>query len=155
MQTNSILKTLAKFILLGISILLFSCDRITNKYPSYNSAKEDKLFEKGWIPEEVVYESMINIYQQTEIDIGNCVFHFNLNQSDIIEVKEKLQPTTKKLEVIHGISTSSKWIKDINNLERFYLIDTMQLVTQNYLDTVYFAIDIDKNKVYGWRSRWH
>ena len=140
-----------RIILIFITLLLTvsqSCnfDQIESKYSDFKSADKDGLFEKGWIPSDLVFNSMTNIYQRTNLDLNSCVFNYNLSQTDLEKLKEKVIPSSIRFEKIHGVKISSDWIKSVKELKHFYYISLGET------DTVYFAIDDNNNRIYGWRK---
>ena len=103
-------------ILIFLAILLIlsqSCDfdQITSEYSDFKTANQNGFFEKGWIPSDLVFNSMTNIYQRTNLDLNFCVFNYNLSKIDLEKLKEyseilerfinytKLFLTTKKIKV--------------------------------------------------------
>ena len=89
---------------------------------------------------------MTNIYQRTNLDLNSCIFSFNLSQPDLNSLKEKVKPSTIKFEKLHRIKISSDWIQSVNKLNHYYF------VLPNKNDTIYIAIDDNKNENYGWRK---
>ena len=140
-----------RIILIFITILLTisqSCnfDQVETKYSDFKSADKGGLFEKGWIPSELVFNSMTNIYQRTNLDLNSCVFNYDLTQTDLEKLKEKVKPSAIKFEKLHRMKISSDWIKLVNELNHYYFIQP------NKNDTVYLAIDKNNNRIYGWRK---
>ena len=140
-----------RIILIFITILLTvsqSCnlDQVENKYSDFKSADKDGLFEKGWIPSDLVFNSMTNIYQRTNLDLNSCVFNYDLTQTDLEILKEKVKPSVIKFEKSHRMKISSDWIKLVNEFNHY------SFVRPNRNDTVYLAIDENNNRIYGWRK---
>jgi len=140
-----------RIILIFITILLTvsqSCnfDQVESKYSDFKSADKDRLFEKGWIPSDLVFNSMTNIYQRTNHDLNSCIFNYDLAQTDLEKLKEKVMQSTMKFEKLHSMKISSDWIKSVNGLNHYYF------VRPNRNDTVYLAIDENNNRIYGWRK---
>ena len=77
-----------------ILTLFHSCDfdQVESKYADYSSAKKNNLFQKGWIPYDLAFKSMTDIYQRTNLDLNTCIFSFKLSKTDIEAVKKKHCP---------------------------------------------------------------
>ena len=140
-----------RIILIFITILLTvsqSCnfDQVESKYSDFKSADKDRLFEKGWIPSDFIFNSMTNIYHRTNLDLNSCVFNYDLSKSDMETLKQKIKPSSQKIEKNHGVKISSDWIELVNELNHYYF------VSPSKNDTVYLAIDENNNRIYGWRK---
>jgi hypothetical protein len=125
-----------------------SCDfdQVESKYSDFKAADKDGLFDKGWIPTDLVFYSMSNIYQRTNLDLNSCVFNYTLSKLDLNSLKEKIKPSSIKFEKLHRIEISSDWIKSVNKLNHYYF------VCPSKIDTVYLAVDENNNRIYGWRE---
>jgi hypothetical protein len=136
-------------IILTISLsFLNSCDldQREDKYSDFDSANEDELFKKGWIPANLAFKSMTDIYQRTNLDLNTCVFSFKLSKTDIETVKQKARPTKTIFEAPRRIKISSEWSKAVEKLEHYIY------TTNDKRDSVYLAIDDQERIVYGWRN---
>jgi hypothetical protein len=129
------------------TLLTNSCDQVESKYSDYNEAERDKLFEKGWIPKELTFESMTNIYQRTNLDLNTCFFQFNLSSNDLQTAKASIQPTTIKFEQPRRVNLPNELKEQINKLDHYLIVDEINS------DTVFVAIEEQKNLVYGWRRK--
>ena len=121
-----------------------SFDQVESKYDDYVSAKQDGLFDKGWIPTTMTYESMTNIYQKTNIDINTCIFSFNLSRTDIANLSDKLLLTQTPYEKLPGINTPKWWEKGVTASNHYLLLENKTT------DSIYIAIDKHDNKIFGW-----
>lgn len=128
--------------------LLQSCDfdHVEVKYSDFDSANKDRLFEKGWIPADLAFNSMTDIYQRTNIDLNTCVFSFNLSKTDIEALKQKVRRTKMTFEEPRRINISSEWAAAVDKLDHYIF------TTTDNRDSVYLAIDNQDRKVYGWRN---
>ena len=136
-------------IILTISLtFLNSCDldHKENKYSDFDSANEDRLFEKGWIPADLAFKSMTDIYQRTNLDLNTCVFSYKLSKSDIETIKQRARPTKTTFEAPRRIKISSEWAEAVEKLEHYIY------TTTDKKDSVYLAIDDQERMVYGWRN---
>ena len=123
-------------------MFFLSCDRVETRYKNYNAANENSYFEKGWIPNNLVYKSMTNIYVQNDLDINTSFFVFNLSKSDLIDIKTKIYPTKNKYRTPQRIEVRKDWIEKINKSQIYYILREK--------DTVYLAFDEKNNQVFGW-----
>jgi len=128
--------------------MFYSCesDQIHDNYSDFSQADKNGLFDKGWIPPELVFNSMTDIYQRTNIDLNTCIFNYNLSKKDLIELKEKVKPISTKFNKLHRVQTSEDWIKSVNELDHYFIVKVEKS------DTVFIAIDETNNKIYGWRK---
>jgi hypothetical protein len=133
--------------MLLILCLLQSCglDQVEDNYPDYQTANNNELFDKGWIPREIVFQSMTEIHQRTNIDLNSCYFHYQTSKEDIQVIKQRVIPIKMKFEKPRRIRISSKNIQRITGLNYYYIIS-------EFNDTVFIAIDLERNKIYGWRK---
>ena len=147
MKTKNYRVVLLIFLTLVLT-LIQSCDfdQVVNKYSDFNSANKDKLFEKGWIPAELAFESMTNIYQKTNLDLNTCVFSFNLSNADIETLKQNILPTKITFEKPRIVNIPSKWSIAVGKLNHY------TYTTSDKSDSVYLAIDNKDLKVFGWRK---
>ncbi len=131
-----------------IFTLFHSCDidQVVSKYADYNSANKNDLFQKGWIPYDLAFKSMTDIYQRTNLDLNNCIFSFKLSKTDIEAVKQKAVPTKAYIKKPIRIKFPYRWIETVNSLNQFIFI------SENKSDSVYLAIDEQNGIVYGWRN---
>ena len=134
-----------------VIILLFtfqSCnfDQVESEFSDFKTADKDGLFDKGWIPSDLVFNSMTNIYQRTNPDLNSCIFNYNLTKTDLEKLKLKVQPSSVRFKKLHRVRTSSDWIKSANQFNHYYYVRSSQT------DTVYIAIDEKNSKIYGWRK---
>ena len=135
-------------ILAIILLIIFqSCnlDQVESEFPDFKTADKDGLFDKGWIPSALVFNSMTNIYQRTNIDLNSCVFNYNLTKTDLEKLKLEVQPSSVRFNKLHGVKTSTDWIKSANQFNHYYICSSQT-------DTVYIAIDENNSKIYGWRK---
>jgi hypothetical protein len=133
-----------------VLIFVDSCylDQVESEYEDYENASKDSLFDKGWIPRDLIFQSMTDIYQRTNLDINSCIFSFNLSELDVIKIKEKVIPTEKKIIKIQGIRIPNWWMQDVIKSNHYYYY----IAEDKKEDTIYIAIDDKVSKIYGWRK---
>jgi hypothetical protein len=127
--------------------ILISCnlDQVESKYSDFKSADEKGLFEKGWIPKELVAESMTEIYLLTNLDRNTCVFTYLTTENDLERIKTIIQPLDSE-ETMKYVPQSKELIISIEKLRQNFI------VTNDKSDTIYIAIDDSINRVFGWRK---
>ena len=103
-------------------------------------AKENKFFEKGWIPNNLVYESMTNIYLKNNLDLNSAYFSYNLSSFDLDNFKTKIH----KMENPERIDFPNELSENMNKSEIFYTIENT--------DTTYISIDNKNKKIFGWNN---
>jgi hypothetical protein len=128
-----------------ITISLTSCDQVESKFPDYNSADKAGFFDRGWIPENLISNSMTNIYQKTNLDLNTCVFSYSLLEPDLIETLAKVQQTNQK-ELPRGINIPKWWVNKVTTLYHYSIFDS------NTNDSIYIAIDKKDFKIFGWHN---
>lgn len=140
---------ISRLLILILLLTLFnSCDldQVEIQHSDFNTADKAGLFGQGWIPSELVFNSMTNIYQRTNLDLNSCIFSYNLSKSDFKIIQGKIKPQSVKFEIVHHLKISSEWIKSVNKLNHYSFFDTTTS------DTVYLAVDKENYKIYGWRK---
>jgi len=142
MKTRRLIILLSTFLI----TMLISCnlDQVESKYSNFKSADEKGFFEKGWIPKELVVESMTEIYLLTDLDRNSCVFTYLTTENDLERIKTIILPLEAK-ETMKYVPQSEHWIESIEKLKQNYI------VTNDKSDTVFIAIDDNINRVFGWR----
>ena len=127
--------------------MLFSCnlDQVENKYSNFKEAKENGVFEKGWIPKIFIVESMTEIYLLTNLDRNTCIFTYLTSENDLDRIKMLIQPLESK-NIIKNVPHSKQWIDSIEKLQHNFII------TNDKTDTTFIAIDDKDNRVFGWRK---
>lgn len=127
-----------------ISIFACSSDQNEKKYNTYEEAKLDNLFEKGWIPKELVYNSMSNIIVKNNLDLNTCFFSYNLSQRDFENIKSKIHSDKIEYKKPERIDISKSEIEKINMLNKY------SFVLPNKTDTIQIATDAKEDRIYGW-----
>ena len=122
-----------------------SCDQKSNYYKDYNSGQLDGLTEKGWIPNELCFESMQEIHLTTNMDLNTCVFDFTLNQQHFDAFLKKVEMTNSAPILPRRIS-QPKWWSDISESHKTYIF------IEPEVDTVFISFNNKTRKVYGWRN---
>ena len=128
--------------------LIVSCslDQIEVHYPNYEEALADNLFNKGWIPEQIISSSMSEIYLRNNIDINTCIFSFVIQEQEIKALVGNLTPGCSDINNVKGINIPSTWKNKIPQLDQYNFFD------YSTSDTIHLAIDNKENRIYGWRD---
>ena len=135
-----------KIVFALLLLLVSSClDLVEIKCPDYNCAAKEGLINQGWIPKEIIFESMTNIYQKSDIDINTCIFSYTLGQSDFDSLLLKIKKVDSK-KVNTGFFLPHWWMRKVRSLDHYSFFDN------STSDIVFIAIDRSQNRVFGWRD---
>jgi hypothetical protein len=131
-------------ILFSLFICFFvSCnDQIKTEFKNYKSASENKFFDKGWIPNNLIYKSMTNINVKNNIDLNSVFFSYNLSSFELENLKKKIKKTDFEFRNPEKIDIPNELSKKISETEIFYIIENT--------DTTYVSIQNESMKVFGW-----
>ena len=77
-------------------VMSFVDKKTETEYSNYEIANKNKFFDNGWIPKNMIYQSMTNIYLQNNIDLNSAIFSYNLSSPDINSLETKLHQTNFK-----------------------------------------------------------
>ena len=126
--------------------LFLACNSDQNEkiYDNYEKAKLDNLFEKGWIPRELIYKSMSNIIVKSNIDINTCFFSYKLSQKDFENIKSKIELDNWNFIKPKRICISESLNEKIINLEKF------SFAAEEGKEKIQIGIDNKKHEVFGW-----
>ena len=143
---------------------MVSCDQITTKYSTYQKANEAKLFDKGWIPNEIINPHIKEIFLKTNLDLNSCIFSFNTNyipdivpehirlitlqhvndtswnNNYILATKDFAKVYKSKNIEIQGINIPSNWFNGLNSCQIF-----------GKISNAYIAYDTVNKRLYGWK----
>ncbi|MBY3788959.1 MULTISPECIES: hypothetical protein [Photobacterium] len=88
-------------------------EAVTNKYVTYAQAKEDKLFERGWLP-NILPESTTNIVVTNDLDSNRSMGEFIIEVSALPEFLEKVKLTglSNQYRFVEG---SNAWVFIVND----------------------------------------
>ena len=128
-------------------IILVSCNRVeqvTNHYTTYQEAQADKFFDHGWIPEEAIYPSMTNIFNRSHIDYSTCIFSYELEETELEDLRKKIFATEAFIEMPRGIRQPKEWVDVLTNAQNYVLKSGDEII--------YIAIENNGNTVLGWRN---
>lgn len=121
-----------------ISITVSSCDQSTTKFKTYQQAQNAQLFDKGWIPNELVNENIEDIFLKNNLDLNTCIFSFKIKS---LPGNLRLRENEYKVESIQGIEIPAWWKKEVENCQ-----------VCDYVNNTAIAIDTVNYKLYGWTA---
>ena len=104
-------------LLLSILILIFFngvSSVVSEHYLTYNSAKEDNFFERGWLP-DILPESTLMIIVNNDVSSNTSHGVFYINNKDMNEFIDKLQITEDKNKYKYISEYNSVWYFNIND----------------------------------------
>ncbi|PSX06373.1 hypothetical protein [Photobacterium angustum] len=104
-------------LLLSILILIFLnsvSSVVSEHYLTYNSAKEDNFFERGWLP-DILLESTLMIIVNNDVSSNTSHGVFYINNKDMNEFIDKLQITEDKNKYKYISEYNSVWYFNIND----------------------------------------
>lgn len=80
-------------LLLPALVLLSGCsDVVSSEYSTYGKAKEERLFDRGWLP-EILPKSTVKIEVNNDLDANTSEGSFVINEPALSEFIGKLKPT--------------------------------------------------------------
>lgn len=101
-------------LLLPILLLLSGCsDVVSNEYATYELAQQDRLFDRGWLP-DIVPNSTEQIEVNNDLDTNTSEGSFHIDEPQLSEFIAKLTPTSSKDEY-HFTSGDSTWAFNIGD----------------------------------------
>ncbi|MCG7488206.1 hypothetical protein MHN79_01780 [Vibrio sp. Of14-4] len=110
---------LNKYLLPIILLTMYGCsDIVTSEYPTYQSAEEDDLFQRGWLP-AIIPRSAIEIVVNNNFDINESSGSFVLSSDAMLDFKERLKPTEKQEQLLY-VSGESEWFFDFSDKKVIY-----------------------------------
>lgn len=94
--------------LLSVLIVLTACsDVVTSDYDTLKQAKQDRLFERGWMP-DILPVSTRSITVSNDFDLNTATGHFKISVNDLQTFKQRLKPTDKVDQFVF-IEDGSQW----------------------------------------------
>ena len=81
-----------------MAIFLVACDTVTDHYSTLRAARDDRLFERGWLP-DILPESSVDIVTCNELDLNLSEGSFTFEVEDGAEfyslLEKGLPPSTR------------------------------------------------------------
>lgn len=96
--------------LIFIVTLLCSCsDVVSSHYATYEEAREDKLFLRGWLP-DILPSTTTNISTSNNLDLNTSIGQFILLPEDALDFTSKLTKMSRNSYSYQGSNLGEKWI---------------------------------------------
>ena len=98
------------FILVStLAMMIVGCsDNVTTEYSTYAEAKNDNLFERGWLP-DILPTSTINIEVTNDLDQNTSIGEFFIKKSAVELFLDKVEQT-EKVNEYRFIRDGHQWI---------------------------------------------
>lgn len=64
-----------------LALALVACDVVTNRYATISEAREDRLFERGWLP-DILPPSSVRITVSNDLDLNTSEGEFSFASSE-------------------------------------------------------------------------
>jgi hypothetical protein len=90
----------------AVALLLGGCDRVSSRYATLADARNDRLFERGWLP-DILPVSAHQIHVSSDLDTNQSEGEFSFDPSDFTSFAARLQPVGESFEYSAGAYT---WI---------------------------------------------
>ncbi|MGD8109077.1 hypothetical protein [Vibrio sp. TRT 17S01] len=85
-----------RLLTLILAFLITGCsDVVTSHYNTYQQAKEDKLFERGWLP-DILPPTAVQLEIRNDLDLNTSTGHFTIPPSGVADFLSKLKPVSNK-----------------------------------------------------------
>lgn len=96
-----------------IITLLCACnDTVSLDYATYVEAREDKLFQRGWLP-DILPTSTTNISVNNNLDLNTSTGHFNLRPADAPGFIKKLSKLSTNVYSYQGSDAGEMWVFEV------------------------------------------
>ena len=99
MKTNVLLPTLFS----ALALMSGCSDVVSDEYSTYAQAKEERLFDRGWLP-DILPKSTLNIEVNNDLDASTSKGRFIINEPALSEFigKLKLTESTNQFQFVDG-----------------------------------------------------
>jgi PBP1b-binding outer membrane lipoprotein LpoB len=102
-----------KLIAIVFALLLTGCsDTVKSDYPNYQSAIDNKLFIRGWLP-KVLPTTTVNIHVSNDLDLNMSEGYFDIPVNDLAKFISSLTKETNG--EFNYLENSKKWVFTIND----------------------------------------
>jgi len=72
------------------ALLLFGCNVVTSRYATLDNARQDRLFERGWLP-DILPPSTRDIRVSNNVDVNTSEGEFSFNPAEFPAFAAQLQ----------------------------------------------------------------
>ncbi len=83
---------------------LFGCDKVSNEYPTYSAALEERLFIRGWLP-DIIPKSSKRIKTSNDLDINISSGEFYFDPIDSTSFTSNLEPISSNSQLPKNLSS--------------------------------------------------
>jgi hypothetical protein len=99
MKTNVLLPTLFS----ALALMSGCSDVVSDEYSTYAQAKEERLFDRGWLP-DILSKSTLNIEVNNDLDANTSKGRFIINEPALSEFigRLKLTESTNQFQFVDG-----------------------------------------------------
>ena len=99
MKTNVLLPTLFS----ALALMSGCSDVVSDEYSTYAQAKEERLFDRGWLP-DILPKSTLNIEVNNDLDASTSKGRFIINEPALSEFIAKLESneSTNEFNFVDG-----------------------------------------------------
>ncbi|MEL0607063.1 MULTISPECIES: hypothetical protein [Vibrio] len=104
MKTNVLLPTLFS----ALALMSGCSDVVSDEYSTYAQAKEERLFDRGWLP-DILSKSTLNIEVNNDLDANTSKGRFIINEPALSEFIAKLQSNESTNE-FHFVDGENVWV---------------------------------------------
>ena len=104
MKTNVLLPTLFS----ALPLMSGCSDVVSDEYSTYAQAKEERLFDRGWLP-DILPKSTLNIEVNNDLDANTSKGRFIINEPALSEFIAKLESTESTNE-FHFVDGENVWV---------------------------------------------
>ncbi|MCF7502802.1 hypothetical protein [Vibrio sp. L3-7] len=104
MKTNVLLPTLFS----ALALMSGCSDVVSDEYSTYAQAKEERLFDRGWLP-DILPKSTLNIEVNNDLDANTSKGRFIINEPALSEFIAKLESNESTNE-FHFVDGENVWV---------------------------------------------
>lgn len=103
------------FLLSLIVALVCSCsDQVSSHYSTFSEAREDRLFERGWLP-DILPQDTTHISVTNDLDLNTSNGQFHIPQGALSRFKEKLQRQSETIYIYRERDSKAVWIFNVHS----------------------------------------
>ena len=96
-------------VLFSILALMLGCsDVVSDEYSTYAQAKEERLFDRGWLP-DILPKSTVTIKVSNDLDANTSKGRFIINEPALSEFIAKLESNESTNE-FHFVDGENVWV---------------------------------------------
>lgn len=143
------MKNIKTYLIYKISLIIMVCffvgcdlDVVNKFYNDFESLKEENYQIKGWLPNELCFNSLTNLYHRSDLDVNTFMLRFNLPPNDIALFKSLLSETDISFKKPHRLCIPKWWDDKVDNFIKF------EYKKNGYV--YYYAIDDLNGIIYSW-----